>query len=233
MKKKVLVDGDIIAYRSAFSAKLEPLSVALDKADEIIEEILSNTLSFYTKDDYIVYLTGSGNFRFDISKIYKQNRPSGEKPRHLVGIREHLIDKYNAVVSSGEEADDLIGIEATRLGPDVAIVASVDKDMLQIPCSHYNIRKKTLVTVDEKSGMKSFYSQILTGDAVDNIIGLSGIGPVTAGKILSNCDTEEACWNAVVAMYGGNVEMATDNARLLWLRRKEGEVWEPPTQRNK
>lgn len=230
-KKKVLIDGDVIAYRSAFSAKDKSLEEALEKVDEIIDEILSVTLDFPTKDRYQVYLTGSGNFRYDVSEIYKANRPKGEKPRHLVEIREHIINNYGAVVSSGEEADDLIGIEATRLGPEATIIASVDKDMLQIPGLHYNIRRKDFETVTAESGLKFFYTQILTGDAVDNVIGIHGVGPIIAKRILYPCKTEIELWDTVVKQYDGDIEAVLANARLLWLRRYEGQIWNPPTVR--
>jgi 5'-3' exonuclease len=231
-RKKVLIDGDVIAYRSAFSAKDKSLREALDKTHEIMGEILSDTLDFPTKDRYSVYLTGSGNFRYDISEIYKANRPKGEKPKHLVEIRELLINEYGAVVSSDEEADDLIGIAATQLGPEAAIVASVDKDMLQIPATHYNIRRKDFQTVTEEEGIKFFYTQILTGDTIDNIIGLYGIGPIIAKRILYPCKTELELWETVVKHYDGNADAVLANARLLWLRRVEGQIWQPPTVRS-
>lgn len=229
-KKKVLIDGDIIAYRAAFSAKGQSLEVALDKVDSIIDYILSETLGFPDQKDYIVYLTGSGNFRFEISDIYKAHRPSGEKPIHLPYIREYMINSYGAIVSEGEEADDLIAIEATRLGPDVAIVASVDKDMLQIPCTHFNFRKGTFTVVDEWEGTLSFYAQILSGDAVDNIIGLDGVGPVTARKYLRDCKNELDCWNVVLDKYDNNVKKVVENGRLLWLRREPNQIWNPPVK---
>lgn len=230
-KKKVLIDGDVIAYRSAFSAKDKSLEEALEKATDIVEEVLSDTLDFPTKDRYQVYLTGSGNFRYGISEIYKANRPTGEKPRHLVEIKEYLISNYGAIVSSGEEADDLIGINATILGPDATIIASIDKDMLQIPGLHYNINRRNFETVTEESGLRFFYTQILTGDKVDNIIGLHGVGPIIAKRILYPCKTELELWDTVVKQYDGDIEAVIANARLLWLRRYEGQIWEPPTVR--
>ncbi len=38
-------------------------------------------------------------------------------------------------------------------------------------------------------------------------------------------------WNVVVDAYDGDEERVIENARLLWLRREEGELWEPPTRR--
>jgi 5'-3' exonuclease len=76
--------------------------------------------------------------------------------------------------------------------------------------------------------MKFFYTQILTGDRADNIGGLHGVGPVKASKILQGCETENELWDAVVKAYEGDVEHVLENARLLWLRRYEGEIWCQP-----
>ena len=229
---KVLIDGDIIAYRSAFHAKDQDLKVATDKADQLINKILERTLFVAAPHEYQVYLTGKGNFRFEVAKshIYKGNRKDGEKPLWLGGVRQHMIDNWNAIVSDGEEADDLIAIEATRYGPDT-IVASIDKDMMQIPCKHYNFGRDEWYTVDVHEGLTFFYTQILTGDSADNIIGLYRVGPAKAKQILAGCDTEEKLWDAVVKAYDGDEERVVENARLLWLRRKEGELWQPPQKR--
>jgi DNA polymerase-1 len=130
-------------------------------------------------------------------------------------------------MSEGEEADDLIAIEATNLGPDT-VIASIDKDFMQVPCRHYNFLKDQWAKVEEFEGLRFFYSQILTGDAVDNIIGLHRVGPKTAEKMLKDCKTEQELYEACVDAYGGDVDRVLENARLLWLRRYVGEMWTPP-----
>ena len=228
-KRKVLIDGDIVAYRSAFATQDLFPKDAEEKAEILLDYILEETLEFPTPDQYEIYLTGSGNFRHQIAKSYeyKGNRKSAEKPIHLYHIRQYMVDKFDAIVSEGEEADDLIAIEATRLGPDT-VVASIDKDMLQIPCHHFNFGKNEWKAVDEWSGLRFFYNQILTGDRADNIVGLYRVGPVKATKMLSEAKTEQDLWEACVKAYDGDVDRVIENARLLWLRRTEGEIWQPP-----
>ena len=229
---KVLIDGDIVAYRAAFHAQDYDLDVAINKADELLEMILQRTLFIAAPHEYQVYLTGRGNFRFDIAKSYeyKGNRKDGTKPIWLHDVREHMVKKWNAIVSEGEEADDLIAIEATRYGPDT-IVASIDKDMMQIPCRHYNFGRDEWYTVDDWDGLQFFYKQILTGDSADNIIGLYRVGPAKASKMLEGCETEDDLWDAVLKAYDGDIERVVENARLLWLRRREEELWQPPDHR--
>lgn len=227
--KQVLVDGDPFAYRAAFSCQDESIDDAIDKLDDILEEALNEVMWEVDEENYQVFLTGKGNFRYDISVTheYKGNRKNTEKPQHLEEIRKHMQENWDAIVSKGEEADDLIGIWATKYGQD-AIVISIDKDMLQIPCQHFNPNKKTLVEVSEWEGLKFFYTQILTGDRADNIIGLYGIGPAKADKLLEDCQTEADLYEACLRAYGGEEDRVIENARLLWLRRYEDQLWEPP-----
>jgi len=232
---KVLVDGDIICYRASFSAQDGTPTEAHQKADDLIEYIWEKTIDipFPSSNDYHVYLTGKNNFRTEVGKSapYKGNRKS-ERPIHLNYVRDYLQEKYPCTMSEGEEADDLIAIEATNLGPDT-VIASIDKDFMQVPCRHYNFLKDQWATVEEFEGLRFFYSQILTGDAVDQILGIKGIGPVKAAKILDGATTEremfERCLEAY-RDYPDPYERVLENARLLWLRRYVGQMWSPPDE---
>ena len=230
MKKlwKTLIDGDIIAYRAGFSSNDLTVAEALSKTDDLVTMALEDS-NYFTGGHHQVYITGKGNFRFDIAKTarYKGNRKDSAKPVHLPAIRDHMCNRYDAIISSEEEADDLIAIEATNYGKN-ALVASIDKDMLQIPCFHYNLSKRRFSVVGESQGLKFFYTQILTGDTADNIIGLYKCGPVKAKKLLLDCHSEIELWDACVSAYDGNEDRVIENARLLWLRREVGEIWEPP-----
>jgi len=231
---KVLIDGDIIAYRAAFSTEQMGSQDTRNKVDDLIQFILDSTVLFPEIGlDYVVYLTGKGNFRDNIAKShpYKGNRKSVQKPRHLQTARDHMESKYQAIISKGEEADDLIAKEAARLDYH-ACVASIDKDMLQIPCWHFNIVRGDYLKVEPYGGIKFFYTQILTGDTADNIVGLWKVGPVKAKKILEDAETEEDLWDCVVKAYDGNEDRVIENARLLWLRREEEEIWQPPKVRS-
>ena len=229
MDKQVLVDGDPFAYRAAFSCENEILEDALDKVDEILDEALNEVMWEVNPDEYQIFLTGKGNFRYDvaITHEYKGNRKFVEKPAHLQPIRKHMIENWSSIVSEGEEADDLLGIWATSYGPDATII-SIDKDMLQIPCNHYNPTRRTFTTMTEREGSKFFYTQILTGDKADNIFGLYGIGPKKAEKLLADAHTDEEMYEECLRAYSGDEARVIENARLLWLRRYEGQLWEPP-----
>lgn len=228
---KVLIDGDIIAYRAAYATEKDFVEDAKKKVDSLMNDILEKTCIFIDNNSYEVYLSGGTNFRNKVAKtaVYKGNR-NRPKPIHLGFCKDYLTIEYGAITTTDEEADDAMAIRATDLGKDT-IIASIDKDLLQVPCLHYNILKQTFTEVSESEGKRSFYCQVLTGDGTDNIFGIYGIGPKKAEKLLKDCETDQEYWSTIVKAYdkdGGGEERAIETARLVWLRRKEGELWQPP-----
>jgi hypothetical protein len=173
------------------------------------------------------YITGKGNFRNDhaVTVPYKGNRDGMEKPIHLQALRDFFVEELGAIVTSGEETDDRIAIRATQEG-DKAIAISLDKDFDQFKGWHYNFVKKIKYYITEEEGLLNFYKQFLEGDKVDNIIGVAGIGPVKAGKLLAG-KTELEMYNICVDKLGSE-ERAIENGILLYLRRQDDELWQPP-----
>jgi DNA polymerase-1 len=227
---KVIIDGDIIAYRAAAGTEGMKEKDAKDKVDTLVNYIVSQTVVFPTKDNLKCYLTGKENFRFDVAKTapYKGNRTGVTKPTHLLVTRAWLERKWGAEVSVGEEADDLVGIASAKSNPETTVVCTIDKDMMQLPGWNYNFAKDTWTYITVDTGNKFFYTQILTGDAADNIKGIYRVGPVKAAKILEGLASEQELYEACVKAYNGDTDRVLENARLLWLRRYEGQMWEPP-----
>ena len=106
----------------------------------------------------------------------------------------------------------------------------LDKDLDMVKGWHYNFVKHEKYYITAEEGMLNFYTQILTGDKVDNIQGVYRCGPKKAEKLLRDCETELDMWEAVVEAHGSE-ERALEDARLLWMQTKEGELWLPPNQR--
>jgi DNA polymerase-1 len=227
MKLMPIIDGDILCYRVGFACNEETEKVAIRTMADMLEELIFIELS---SNIHVGYLTGKENYRHDIAKTkpYKGNRKDAPRPVHLHSLREYLITAWDFRVANGQEADDAIGIHAT-LTRDNSIIVSIDKDLDMIPGHHYNPVKKDHYYVNDKEAIKNFYRQILTGDKVDNVQGLRGIGPKKADKILGDFDTDLAMYEAVLKAYDGDAERVLENGQLLWIRRKEGELWQPPT----
>jgi DNA polymerase-1 len=223
-----IIDGDILCYRVGFACNEETEKVAIRTMADMLEELVFIELS---SNIHVGYLTGKDNYRHDIAKTqpYKGNRKDAPRPVHLHSLREYLITAWDFRVADGQEADDAIGIHATSLR-DKSVIVTIDKDLDMIPGYHYNPVKKESYYIDDKEAIKNFYRQILTGDKVDNIEGLRGIGPKKADKILAEAETELKMYEAVLKAYDNNQERVIENGQLLWIRRQEDELWQPPTQ---
>ena len=185
-----------------------------------------------------LWLTPSvGNFRDKIATLakYKGNRDYVNRPKYHRELTQFLIEEWGARYTEGQEADDELGIRATEEG-DKALIVSFDKDLLQIPGRHYNWVEKVETTVSPKDASLNFYAQILSGDPVDNVPGLPGIGTVKARRILSNVVSPLDAWNRVKEAYinefgDDGIMYALETARLVYVRRKRDEIWSPPVKK--
>jgi len=225
----LLVDADILCYRIAFACQDESQEVAcktlLNFVNDIIEELVIDSDDATHEVEY--YLTGKGNFRKDyaITAEYKGNRKAIEKPTHLQALRDFFVNELDAIVTIGEEADDRIAIRATQEG-DKSIAISLDKDFDQFAGWHYNFVKKNKYYITEEEGLLNFYKQFLAGDKADNIMGVAGLGPVKSDKLLRG-KTEIEMYDICVDKLGSE-ERAIENGILLYLRRQDDEIWQPP-----
>lgn len=221
MSHKLLFDGDVICYRAGFAAEhriveidpeddskitrmeIEPLENALQNVKEIVE----TCLTMIGTNDYHIYLTGKNNFRKEVATIreYKANRKNARYPIHLDDIKEYLIKNHPTSVSDGQEADDELGIALTELG-EAGIVVSNDKDLLMVPGKHYVFTRDEKVVVSEESGRRHFWTQVLTGDSTDNIMGCPMIGPKKAEKALDGIVDEQDYYDVVYGLYKRQLE---------------------------
>jgi hypothetical protein len=222
---RALIDADSLVYAIGFSSEDIDEALAKWRMNEAVDTILSEVGA----DCYFGWLTGKGNFRNDIAKTapYKGQRVA-PKPAHYTALREHLMVKYGFMMTQDIEADDAVGIACYAIPEDQMIMVHIDKDLNQLRGWHYNYRKKEKYYVTEFEGLLSFYTQMLTGDRIDNIIGIKGIGPVTAKRILKECKTENEMYLAVLEAYKGDDSRVLENGQLLWLQRSHGQLWTPP-----
>ena len=202
------VDGDILAFRIASVCEEEMAQACDDLVDNKLSEIASDT-SIGTMR---IYLSGEGNFRYDvaITKPYKGNREGFRKPQHLAHIHDYLRRRYSAITVDGYEADDAIASDMTQNG---AIHCGQDKDIYQISGRHYNFVEKEWATVTPEEATLALYQQILTGDKTDNVDGLPRVGVKTAQKIITDPDTAmqdaKAYYKEVCAEKMPDVDVAT------------------------
>ena len=225
--KEVVIDADFLLYTVGFSAEDSTERQAVNRLTEWVTDIVYINLEC---ESFTAYLTPKRNFRYDIAKTvgYKSNRTNLEKPKHYDALKKTLF-RMGAIEVADIEADDAVAIESTKKLNNIWIV-HVDKDLNQLPGWHYNPNKNHEYFVDDFEAIYSFYTQLLTGDRVDAIPGLAGIGPKKAEKILLGCKTEDDLHKAALQAYydkGHGIEYYREQGQLLWLQRTEGELWQP------
>ena len=171
---------------------------------------------------------------------YKANRAKNAKPQAYDYLREKLVDIMKAKIPVGIEADDAVAHLGRKYAGSVVIV-SPDKDLNSIAGLHLNPMNTAagVIFISELEACRSLYSQMLSGDAVDNIRGLHGTvtspgwSVNAAKKAMAECYTEGACQAIVCKAYKerfpqGCINMNGDpmlwwealieNANLLFLR---------------
>ena len=223
-----LIDSDILVYRCGFAAKGEPLNYVLHTVKQSIENIYQ---AFNEAPEAKVYLTGKGNYRdkVAVTKPYKGNRDPNNKPDYYDEIRQYLIDQHQAQVIDRMEADDALGIHQWKNKDKSTVIVSIDKDLRCIPGWHYNFVKQELEYVPLAQANKNFWTQVLTGDATDNIQGIPKCGAKTAAKIIGSTDgswAEMHCrvYDEYMRYYGREgPDKFKEMATLIWIQREENQ----------
>jgi DNA polymerase I len=146
----------------------------------------------------VIFDYSAKTFRSTLYPEYKANRSA--PPEDLVpqfGLIREATRAFNlpCIEMEGFEADDLIATYARlarEAGADTTIVSS-DKDLMQLVGPSVLMydpmkdRRIGIPEVIEKWGVppeKMIDLQAMTGDSVDNVPGIPGIGPKTAAQLL-------------------------------------------------
>jgi len=146
----------------------------------------------------VIFDYSAKTFRHDFYAEYKANRQA--PPADLIpqfGLIREATRAFDlpCIEMEGFEADDLIATYARlacEVGADTTIVSS-DKDLMQLVgptvlmYDPMKDRRIGVAEVVEKWGVppeKMIDLQALTGDSVDNVPGVPGIGPKTAAQLL-------------------------------------------------
>ena len=241
----LLIDGDLILYKATSAVEVDwridednhiLWSNAAEAFDLFVQQIdiLKRDLS---TDDVVIAFTKGQSFRSTLYPPYKAPRQGNRKPLAFADVRERVERTYRTLIHPGLEADDVLGIWATRGTFINPIIVSEDKDLKTIPGRLY--RQNELVEITESEADWSFMFQTLTGDVTDGYPGCPKIGPKTAEKVLGETKDIGELWLKVVATYEHNgltEEDALIQARMARILRacdwddklKEPKLWHPP-----
>lgn len=229
-----LIDADYLVYRVGFAVKDdEPLEYALATVRSSLHNIYDR---FPDRTDAPrIFLSGEGNFREKIATIqtYKGNRDPAAKPKYYDDIRKYMIDHHDAETVDGMEAEDAASIAHYARKKRDTVLVGQDKDLLCVPGWHYNPVKGDLFYVSLPEANTYFWKQVLTGDRIDNILGIPGCGPKTADRLINPVAGD---WNGMYEVvqdmyareYGPSTgpEYMRETAKLIWILRKEGETYD-------
>jgi DNA polymerase-1 len=215
----LLIDADYVVYKSCAACETEidwgcdvitvtsRFSDAYSMVERELYAIASDLGSF---DDSILFFSDSINFRKNLDPSYKGHR-NRKKPCGYKRVIETLKKDYPVVILPELEADDAIGIYATK--EEGHIICSPDKDMRQIPGDLFNLTDE-VVTITKEEGDRWHLIQTMAGDQTDGYAGIPGIGIKRAEALL---DKDGATWSTVVKAFAEkdlDEETALLNARL-------------------
>lgn len=207
-KKIAYIDADPLLY--IIGSKMEK-----EQPDNLFEFIEEKAHSIIT---YIATSTNSTHVRLAWSgdKVFREDvylaapyKNRGTKPA-FVEIVDSTIEKislpYAQYKTFGLEADDLLSVWAEQsrsLGIDY-VVASPDKDLDQIPGERFKYDRNLLYTLTPEQAYDCLNMQLLTGDSTDGVLGIPGMGPVKARKLLDTAGmmAPTAIFDAYVKHFG-------------------------------
>ncbi len=236
---KLLIDADFIVYKNCAAAESE-----VDFGNDVIlvtsnfsdaynatkRELNKLENKFGSLSTLILFFSDSENFRKKIMPDYKGHR-NRKKPCGYKRVINALRKEYKVIMKPGLEADDSMGIYATKYPGNM--IVSPDKDMRQIPGKLFNLDETFTITPEE--GAKWHLVQTLAGDQTDGYGGVPGIGVKRAETLFKE---KGYSWKTVVnAFVEKNLseEEALINARLAKIltaedydfKKRKPRLWNP------
>lgn len=239
MKRTLLIDGDIVAYRYASIVEHEidwgddvwSLWADAKEAKQLILQYLDQLVEATAADDFIFTFSDTENFRKGVYADYKSNRKGKRKPTCYNALKEWIEDEYETEQYPTLEGDDVMGILATCGKYEETVIVSEDKDMKTIPGLLWRASEMSDISEEEADYFHLY--QTLVGDTTDGYGGLRGVGDKKATELL-----KVPTWDTVVSAFekaGYTEDDALVQARLARILRasdynfKKGEpiLWNP------
>lgn len=196
-----LIDADFIRYIVVYnvSKNVERDPDGKTNRNGLINEILrvldDAFVSLECKDK-IFCLSGTtkNGFRHAISRDreYKGARKArvplyDTEYEDILFIEEYLKANYHVLKFPDLEADDILSM----LQCEDTFIYSKDKDLLQVPGIHFDIKNNEFIEVSPIQSWRFLMKQCLTGDTTDSILGIKGIGEVAAEKIINEVEPKD------------------------------------------
>ncbi len=199
-RQLILVDGSGYIFRAFFA--LPPMNTSRGMPSQavygFIRMILKLLKDVRPSHIAIVFDSPKKTFREDLFADYKANRP--EAPNDLVVQIPYIhraveAFRIKSLMLDGYEADDVIGTLAKRAAHEhfIVTIITADKDFMQLVGPQVTLwdtmrdRRVGVREVRERFGVEPAALvdiQALTGDTIDNIKGVPGVGEKTAAALV-------------------------------------------------
>lgn len=150
--------------------------------------------------------SSSNTFRAHVAvdKKYKGNRDKTVDKQDYPGkiddmykVVEYMAKTNTVIMFKDLEADDVLSM----LQCEHTFIYSKDKDLLQIPGIHFDMKLNKLYEISEEAGFRNLCYQMLIGDTTDNISGCPGIGPKKASAIINETENIKDLPFAILKTY--------------------------------
>ena len=227
MKKFLIIDGNNVMFRAYFATA--SMGNLMRNTKGFPTNMVYGFINIFNKviqDDYthvaVAFDAGSKTRRHKLYKDYKAGRQV--TPMELIDQIPYIMKYLDAMnvkyySSNDYEADDIVATIANKYYKDFdeIDVLSNDNDLFQLikpnEIQLYQ-KQKEQVKYDEKylfedkgitpSQIPDF--KALIGDKSDNLMGVEGIGPVTAAKLLQKYNNLEGIYEHIDEITGKNKE---------------------------
>lgn len=194
----LLIDGDQYLFKATAAVEEEikwdeenhVLYSNVEKAWTNLQGMVKRIHERYQTTQHAVCFSTYPGFRSNIDATYKATR-AARKPLCYAALRVRMEDTYTCIAMPALEADDVMGILATKPGKTRRIIVSQDKDMKTIPGELWDGKDHYNITEAEADRWHMY--QTLTGDTVDEYKGCPGMGPKKAEKLLDDTSGMKGC----------------------------------------
>ena len=234
-KKLVLVDGSYYLFRAFHALYRQDLRTSDGRPSGAIFGVLNmlrKLLSDQQPDYFAVVFDARGpSFRSEMYPDYKAHRPPmPDELRTQIEPLQQIIRALGLplLIIDGVEADDVIATLAKKAEDKgiEAIISSGDKDLAQVVNDGIRMVNTMNGGMLDPEGVKKKFGvdpqQIidylaLVGDSVDNVPGVTGVGPKTAAKWLNqyhNLDAIVERAGEITGKVGENLRNGLDQLRV-------------------
>lgn len=208
-RRFLLIDGTASLYQSFFAIKELTTSAGIPTNATYGFIRMLRQIVMIRRPTHVVVIFDGGipQSRLLLQQDYKANRrPMPSALKIQINFAQEFLELAGFVwiMKEGEEADDVIASMATWAedGANKIMIATSDKDIYQIVSE-----KKVVIPlsgkggeigpneVEQKTGVPPRLIVdwlALTGDSIDNISGVPGIGPKTAAMLLQQYGSVES-----------------------------------------